>query len=200
VGGDRGPASIAQLTTARNRVASDATDLGDGLDKAFANTRSETLGAGLTRQLDEFRTAVDAVAPSDSLLAPAPERSLRNLAVDQNELQRTALALQRAALGELDVILRGRESDAARTRTFSLAAAVLAVLLVVAAAVGLRPAWQRSGRRDADPETFEDRAADPGGGPGAGGDWSRGRRSGRHDGELVGAPGPERAGGGRAPR
>ena len=177
----------AALTAARNRIATDATDLGDGLVKAFAGTRSETLGPGLTRQLDEFRTAVDAVAPSDSLLAPSPQRSLLTLADDQDELQRAGLALQRAALAELDVLLRERKAATDRTRLFAMIALALAVLVVVAAAVGLRPAWSAADDRADD---WDGSDADPGAGAGA---------AEPQGGELVGA-GHEGRGGTRAAR
>jgi hypothetical protein len=192
-GGRKDDAAAAQLTTARNRVASDAADLGDGLVKAFAETRSDTLGPGLTRQLDEFRTAVDAVAPSNSLLAPAPQRSLRTLATDQDELRRTGLALQRVSLAELDSLLRDRQAAAERTRLFSMIAAVLAVLVVAGVAVGLKPAWSGStGRPDDDADGAE---RDPRGTAALadGGAEPRG-------GGLVGAAGRGRGGGPRAAR
>lgn len=132
-------AGQAQLTAARNRVASDESDLSDGLVKAFARTGSETLGPGLTRQLDNFRTAVDAVAPSNSLLAPVPERSPADLAADQDVLQASALALQQAALDQLDLLLAARERDEQRTRLVALLAAGVGVL--VAAGLGTL-AWR----------------------------------------------------------
>ena len=141
--GDRGEISLAQLAVARNRVAADAADLIEGLRKAFGATRSPSLGAALTGQLDDFHTAVDAVAPSYSLLAPAPERSLATLAAEQDELQRATLALQRAALAELDLLLRERQDAAERTRLLAMIAFGLAALIVVVAAIGLRPAWLR---------------------------------------------------------
>ena len=134
----------AQLAAARNRIASDANDLADGLVKAFARTGSATLGPGLTRQLDNFRTAVDAVAPSTSLLAPVPTRSLSDLAGDRTTLQRAALDLQQAALGQLDLLLRSRASDAQRTRAVSLAATAVGVLVAAGLATLV---WRRSGPR-----------------------------------------------------
>lgn len=145
-----GPAeggSAAQLTAARNRVATNATDLSDGLVKAFGNTTSRTLGPALTRPLDDFRTAVDAVAPSNSLLAPTPERSLNDLETDQDALQRAALTLQQAALGELDQLLADREDGTGRTRLVAVGAAVLGLLVAGAAAVVLRPSRSGAGSR-----------------------------------------------------
>jgi hypothetical protein len=130
----------AQLAAARNRIATDATDLSDGLVKAFARTDSATLGPGLTRQLDNFRTAVDAVAPSTSLLAPPPTRSLTDLAGDQTTLQGAALDLQRAALGQLDLLLAARAADAHRTRAVALAATAVGVLVAVGLATLV---WRR---------------------------------------------------------
>jgi hypothetical protein len=131
----------AQLAAARNRIATDANDLADGLVKAFARTGSSTLGPGLTRQLDNFRTAVDAVAPSTSLLAPVPTRSLSDLAGDQATLQRAALDLQRAALGQLDLLLKARAADAQRTRIAALAATAVGVLVAAGLATLV---WRRS--------------------------------------------------------
>jgi hypothetical protein len=128
-GGPPDATAQAQLAAARNRIATDAADLSDGLVKAFAQTDSGTLGSGLTRQLADFRTAVDAVAPSISLLAPVPERSLPDLAGNQDALQRAALDLQRAALGQLDLLLADRGAGAQRTRTVTLAATAVGVLV-----------------------------------------------------------------------
>jgi len=141
-GGDRTELATAQaqLAAARNRIATDATDLSDGLVKAFAGTDSATLGPGLTRQLDNFRTAVDAVAPSTSLLAPPPTRSLTDLAGDQKTLQRAALDLQQAALGQLDLLLAARAADAQRTRAVALAATAVGVLVAVGLATLV---WRR---------------------------------------------------------
>jgi hypothetical protein len=136
----------AQLAAARNRVATDANDLSEGLVKAFARTGSAELGPGLARQLGNFRTAVDAVAPSASLLAPVPTRSLSDLAGDQDTLQRAALDLQRAALGQLDLLLAARASDAQRTRVVSLAATAIGVLLATGLATLVS---RRSGPRPA---------------------------------------------------
>lgn len=131
--GTEDPTMQPRLAAARNRVATDATDLSDGLVKAFARTSSGTLGPGLTRQLDNFRTAVDAVAPSTSLLAPVPARSLADLTADQGVLRTAALDLQRAALEQLDRLLADRESGDRRDRLIALGA--LAVGLIVAAAL-----------------------------------------------------------------
>lgn len=148
-------AGQAQLTAARNRVANDEADLSDGLETAFARTDSSTLGAGLTRQLDNFRTAVDAVAPSNSLLAPAPERSPADLAADQEALRTTALALQQAALDQLDLLLADREGEQRRTRLVALAAFAVGVLV----AAGL--AWHRSRLPGAPPQPPADDRPEP---------------------------------------
>jgi hypothetical protein len=139
-GGGPDATSQAQLATARNRIATDATDLSDGLVKAFAQTASSTLGPGLTRQLDNFRTAVDAVAPSSSLLAPVPERSLPDLVGDQLVLQRATLDLQRVALDQLDLLLSARAGGETRSRIVALVATGIGVLVAAGLA---RLAWRR---------------------------------------------------------
>jgi hypothetical protein len=132
-------ATRAQLAAARNRIAADETDLSDGLLKAFAQTDSSTLGPGLTQPLDDFRTAVDAVAPSASLLAPAPNRSVTDLVANQDALRQATLGLQDASLGQLDDLLADRAGDQARTRLVAVAAAVVGILV---AAVLARLAWR----------------------------------------------------------
>jgi hypothetical protein len=133
-------ATEAQLAAARNRVATDETDLADGLLKAFEETGSSTLGPGLTRQLDDFRTAVDAVAPSASLLAPAPERSTPDLIANQDALQRATLRLQSASLDQLDQLLADRAAGQTRGRVLALVAAAVGVLV---AAWLARLVWRR---------------------------------------------------------
>ena len=153
------PTSQAQLSAARNRIATDAADLADGLLKAFGRTGSSTLGPGLTRQLDNFRTAVDEVAPSTSLLAPAPSRSLNDLVGDQQSLQRAALDLQRAALEQLDTLLADREAADRRTRLIGVAALVLGGLV----ALGLGALALRGPRSPVPAEpAAEERRTDPG--------------------------------------
>lgn len=170
--GSTDPEVPARLTAARNRIAGDAQDLADGLVKAFGATASGTLGPGLTSQLDDFRTAVDAVAPSTSLLAPTPQRTPSALAADQDELQAAAIALQQAGLTELDRLLEPRESAAARTRVLAVVAVALVALVVLVAAVlvVLLPDRAAGGAADpaeqVEPEPYRDGAlAGAGAGP-----------------------------------
>jgi hypothetical protein len=134
-----GDATRAQLAAARNRIAADETDLSAGLLKAFAQTDSSTLGPGLTRPLDDFRTAVDAVAPSASLLAPAPERSVPDLIANQDALQQATLSLQDASLEQLDDLLADRAGGQTRNQVVAVLAAVIGILV---AAVLARLAWR----------------------------------------------------------
>ncbi|MFL6129755.1 MAG: hypothetical protein ACJ73E_11905 [Mycobacteriales bacterium] len=207
--------SLAQLTAARNRVATNATDLSDGLVKAFGDTTSTTLGPGLTRPLDDFRTAVDAVAPSNSLLAPPPQRSQIDLRTDQDRLQRDALTLQEAALGELDRLLSDRQGDTRRARLVAVGAALLGVVLAGVAVVELR---RSRAPTSADPSAGPRGQAGPGqAGPGQPGRGQPGRGQGvagpagpawAVPGQvpagpapgLVGAGRPEQRGGARAAR
>jgi hypothetical protein len=138
-GGDS--ATKAQLAAARNRIATDETDLSDGLLKAFAQTDSNRLVPGLTRQLDDFRIAVDAVAPSTSLLAPVPERSVSDLVANQQALEQAALSLQDASLDQLDALFADRAAGQTRTRIVALVAAAIGVLVAVWIA---RRMWRRA--------------------------------------------------------
>jgi hypothetical protein len=146
-------ATTAQLAAARNRIAADETDLSDGLLKAFAQTDSGTLGPGLTQPLDDFRTAVDAVAPSASLLAPAPERSVSDLVANQDTLQQATLGLQDASLEQLDALLADRAGGQARNQVVAVGAVVIGILV---AALLARLAWRwappRRRRRAVDPD------------------------------------------------
>ncbi len=214
--------SAAQLTAARNRVATNATDLSDGLVKAFGSTTSSTLGAALTRPLDDFRTTVDAVAPSNSLLAPPPERSPSDLEADRQALQQAALGLQSAALTELDRLLGERESAAGRTRLIAVGAVLLGLLVAGIAATVVRPRWAAGDAGAPDPNDPDDADGGPAERP-TGRRWSPGAGDPAAEPDadpltgrtgpppvraaepapspgLVGAAGPEPWGGARAPR
>lgn len=177
----------AQLTAARNRVAADAADLSDGLLEAFSRTGSSALGPGLTQPLDDFRTAVDAVAPSASLLAPVPDRSPADLASERQGLARAALDLQQAALEQLDLLLAARQHDQQRSRLIALVATGAGVL--VAAGLALLTWWHAPHR----PAT----EADPGDAAAAASAPAAVRRQA----EATAGPAiPERPGGARAAR
>jgi hypothetical protein len=159
----RDGAAQAQLAAARNRIANDETDLSDGLVKAFAQTDSNTLGPGLTRQLDNFRTAVDAVAPSASLLAPVPERSVSDLIANQDTLQRSAVDLQQASLGQLDALLADRAGGQTRSRVVAIAATAVGVLVAAGLAwlFWRRPAPPAEPRGRAEPDPAAESEPDP---------------------------------------
>jgi hypothetical protein len=128
----------AQLSTARLDVSESASDLIDGLEKAFDETRSETLGPAMLRQLDNFRTAVDALAPRTAPLAPRSVRLDPTVAANAEEdLQRSALELDRAALGQLDLLLSKRITAALRELALAAVVLVLGLLLAVAGVVWL---------------------------------------------------------------
>jgi hypothetical protein len=123
---------IGQLSTARQVVLSSAADLEDGLEKAFDATRSDTLGPELLRPLDNFRTAVDTLAPRNGPLAPAsikPNPAV--VAAAAADLESRSITLNRAALGQLDDLIAARTS--ADTRALLLAAVGLGVAVLVAA-------------------------------------------------------------------
>jgi hypothetical protein len=138
---------IAQLSTARLDVAESAADLIDGLEKAFDETRSDTLGPAMLRELDNFRTAVDALAPRTApTAAPSTRLDPTVIGNSQQDLQRTSLDLDRAALGQLDLLLSKRITAATRGLILGGAVAVLGVLLVWLGAV-----WLPARRRGAPP-------------------------------------------------
>jgi sigma-B regulation protein RsbU (phosphoserine phosphatase) len=159
--GGGGDATQAQLAAARNRIATDEADLSDGLVKAFAQTDSSTLGPELTRQLDNFRTAADAVAPSTSLLAPVPERSVTDLIGNQDALERAALSLQQASLGQLDALLAERAAGQTRSRIVALVATAVGVLVAIwlVALVWRRPSGRPRHQAEPDPDRAPTAAA-----------------------------------------
>jgi hypothetical protein len=124
---------IGQLSTARQVVLSSAADLEDGLEKAFDATRSDTLGPELLRPLDNFRTAVDALAPRNGPLAPATVKlNPAVVASAAADLESRSITLNRAALGQLDDLIGTRLS--ADSRALLVAAVGLAVGVLLAAA------------------------------------------------------------------
>jgi hypothetical protein len=139
------PESLAQLASVRSQILAGADDLSTGLEKSFENTDSNTLGPGLLRQLDEFRTAVDAVAPRASPLQAAPAASLKPTEIerDQNNVQRVALALNAAGLSQLDLLLKARVDAIARQRLYAVAALLAGVAMSAAVAVWLLPRRRR---------------------------------------------------------
>ncbi len=134
------PDSLAQLASVRSQILGSADDLVAGLEKSFESTTSNTLGPALLRQLDNFRTAVDAVAPRALPVQAGP--ALRDPAVvesDQDTLQRVALALDSAALGQLDALLKTRVDTISRDRLYAMAAMLAGVLVSAAVVVWLGP-------------------------------------------------------------
>jgi hypothetical protein len=130
------PERLAQLASARSQILAEADDLSAGLEKSFESTDSNTLGPALLRQLDDFRTAVDAVAPRSSPVQPLPAKSLDLAEIERNQdnLQQLALALDAAGLGQLDLLLKARVDAIARQRLYAVAA-LLAEVVVSAVVV-----------------------------------------------------------------
>jgi hypothetical protein len=123
---------IGQLSTARQVVLSSAADLEDGLEKAFDSTRSDTLGPELLRPLDNFRTAVDTLAPRNGPLAAASIKlNPAVVASAATDLESRSITLNRAALGQLDDLIAAR--TAADSRALLLAAVGLGAAVLVAA-------------------------------------------------------------------
>jgi hypothetical protein len=141
------PDSRAQLASMRGRILTGADDLSDGLEKAFESTDSNTLGPGVLRQLDDFRTAVDAISPRASIPQAAATAMLDPEAVDsdQDALQQVTMGLDQAALGQLDALLKARVDAIARQRLY----AVVALLTGVLVTAGVVAMWFGPARRHA---------------------------------------------------
>ena len=159
--------------------------MADGLEKAFSESSSRTLASSMVRQLDDFRTAVDFVAPTTSLLTTdssvlTPSGS--DAAVEAaGTLRRALIELDRVSLSELKVLYSNQIGDIHRQQALSAGGLVLGILLLGFAAVWLdpsrrpdRPSWvprgmHRPGTRgefpglDAELATVGAAATDPGG-------------------------------------
>jgi hypothetical protein len=128
-------ASAGDLLSLRSSLASNASDLADGVRLAVDATGSRTLGANLLSRLDRFRKVIDSLIPSTSLLQG------RTVAVDLGAVARTraeaqtaAAELSQAMLREIDVLVDGRAAGLDRR---VLLAAVLAVVAVLLVGIGL---------------------------------------------------------------
>jgi len=138
------PQRLAALSTARSRVLTAADDLGAGLEKAFDITRSDKLGPALLRPLDDFRTAVDGLAPRTSPLeAGSPQLDPVNAGARQDTLTRAAMDLDRAALAQLDDLVGTRLGAITRQLVVAALTGAAGLLVAVGAALWLRPVRRR---------------------------------------------------------
>jgi len=134
------PQRLAALSTARSRVLTAADDLGAGLEKAFDITRSDRLGPAMLRPLDDFRTAVDGLAPRTSpLQAGSPHLDPVDAGARQDTLARAAMDLDRAALAQLDDLVGTRLGTITRQLVVAALTGALGLLVAVGAAFWLRP-------------------------------------------------------------
>ena len=140
-----GAGDLALIAGMRTRILAVADDLVTGLEKSFESTTSDTLGPALVRQLDDFRTAVDAVTPRASLVQDVPSAAPDPRTVEraQDDLRRVTLNLDKAALSQLDVLLRARVDTIARDQLYAVLALLAGLLVSVAVAVWLGPARRR---------------------------------------------------------
>lgn len=124
-------ASTADLLSQRSALASNASDLADGVRLAVDATGSRTLGANLLSRLDRFRKVIDALIPSTSLLQGRTAAiDLQQIARTRAEAQTAAAELSQAMLREIDLLVDARVSDVNTRLLLAAGTAVLAVLLV----------------------------------------------------------------------
>ncbi|GAA1037314.1 hypothetical protein GCM10009557_50460 [Virgisporangium ochraceum] len=124
-------ASTADLLSQRSALASNASDLADGVRLAVDATGSRTLGANLLSRLDRFRKVIDALIPSTSLLQGRTAAvDLQQIARTRAEAQTAAAELSQAMLREIDLLVDARVSDLNTRLLLAAGTAVLAVLLL----------------------------------------------------------------------
>jgi hypothetical protein len=124
-------ASAGDLLSLRSSLASNATDLADGVRLAVDATGSRTLGANLLSRLDRFRKVIDSLIPSTSLLQGRTVAvDLAQVARTRAEAQTAAAELSQAMLREIDLLVDSRLSGLNRRLLLAALTAVVAVLLV----------------------------------------------------------------------
>jgi hypothetical protein len=138
--------AVGDLLSLRSGLASNASDLADGVRLAVDATGSRTLGANLLTRLDRFRKVIDVLIPSTSLLQG------RTVAVDvaqvtrtRTEVQTAAAELSQAMLREIGLLIDSRVADVRGRLRLAGGTAVLG-LLIVLALVGLEVLARRRPR------------------------------------------------------
>jgi hypothetical protein len=135
-------AVLADLTSARDALATIAKAVSNDIRLAVDSAGSHTVGNGLLSRLDRFSRGIDALIPIVPFQAAAQSGTLTVDPVQLNkvrgEAQLAATELTGALLGQVDSLLRSRSGDLNRRlvlTTGMLALAVLLVLALVATAV-----------------------------------------------------------------
>jgi hypothetical protein len=148
-----------QLAVARDRIAGTSEAIDVSLGKVFDATPSKTLGPNLLGQLDVFRSAVNDLAPSSSLLQQSGTRQDPGaLASARSQLQQATLQMASTAFAELDALPRAREQRVDKQRLAVLVAVVLGVLV---GAVVLWLRLPRAGPVATTPAEDDDEVAQP---------------------------------------
>jgi hypothetical protein len=138
--------SVGDLLSMRSGLASNASDLADGVRLAVDATGSRTLGANLLTRLDRFRKVIDVLIPSTSLLQG------RTVAVDvasvtrtRTEVQTAAADLSQAMLREIGLLIDSRVEGVRGQLRLAGGTAALG-LLIVLGLVGLEVIARRRPR------------------------------------------------------
>jgi hypothetical protein len=101
-------ATQARVAVARYSVAVAAEAVSIDLGRSLEQSTERDLGANITRQLDAFRSAVDAFVPSGTRLRGLEPTDPATLSRTGLQVQQAAQGLVDAVLDELDGVLRAR--------------------------------------------------------------------------------------------
>jgi sigma-B regulation protein RsbU (phosphoserine phosphatase) len=122
--------SVAVL---RYEIAALGDDITSSLRKSMDFTSRKDLGRNLTASLDEFRVALNALAPPAALRPRLSVVDREALAEAASQMIQASVALDRVALAELDALLLERLNayTLADSQTIATAAAGIALLVVL---------------------------------------------------------------------
>lgn len=143
------PRGLMELTGLRVTALSPANDVVDNLRSAVDGSESTDLGANVLTPLDTYQRSVEALAAFSTPAAGTGGVDAAQLAAAGLNTHRAARQLQPVILAELDALLVERIDSLERDRWLTVAAGVVAVLLLGWLAALLISAGRRARRRAA---------------------------------------------------
>lgn len=152
---------LVQVHVARYQAARAADAIGAGMSTALETTDRDTLGENLAAPMDEFRTAINQLAPPATLVPSGGQVDATDMAAAADQVRDTALSLATVVLAELDGLMADRTASLADQRTLALVTTIAGIMLGVALLWWSVPAHDRPTDRDMTEEPDAD-AAQPG--------------------------------------